>query len=475
MPKPLVLNPDRLFSSDPAQRAVARELYASVKDFPILSPHGHTDPQWFADNAAFGNATELLLAPDHYIYRMLYSQGIAMDDVGVGSKAGPSAADPREAWRIFASNQHLFRGTPTAMWTSHVFGHLMGFEEALDASTADLYFDRIGELLASDAYRPRALFERFNIELLATTESPTDTLEHHARIKASGWPNGTFKGRVVTAYRPDPVIDAEHEDFHDKLKIFAELTGEDVHSWKGYLNAHRQRRAFFMTMGATSTDHGHPTAQTANLSHGDAKELFHRVLKKNVSAEDAELFRAQMLTEMARMSLDDGLTMQIHPGSYRNHNRSVFDTYGRDKGADIPLPTNYVHGLKPLLDAFGNEKNLTVILFTLDETVYARELAPLAGHYPILKLGPSWWFHDSPEGMTRFREQVTETAGFYNTVGFNDDTRAFLSIPARHDVARRIDANFLGRLVVEHRLTAEDAADTIKDLTYNLPKAAYKL
>ena len=277
MPKPLVLNPDRLFSSDPAQRAVARELYASVKDLPILSPHGHTDPQWFADNQPFGNATELLLAPDHYIYRMLYSQGIAMDDVGVASKAGPSKADPREAWRLFASNQHLFRGTPTSMWTSHVFGQVMGFDQTLDASTADLYFDRIGELLASDAYRPRALFERFNIELLATTESPTDTLEHHAKIKASGWPNGTFKGRVVTAYRPDPVIDAEHEDFHDKMKLFAELTGEDVHSWKGYLAAHRQRRAFFMTMGATSTDHGHPTAQTANLSNSDAKELFHRV------------------------------------------------------------------------------------------------------------------------------------------------------------------------------------------------------
>jgi glucuronate isomerase len=280
---------------------------------------------------------------------------------------------------------------------------------------------------------------------------------------------------VVTAYRPDPVIDAEHEDFHDKLKLFGELTGEDVYSWKGYLAAHRQRRQFFMTMGATSTDHGHPTAQTANLSAAEAEALFKRILAADVSAADAELFRAQMLTEMARMSLDDGLVMQIHPGSFRNHNRKIFEKYGRDKGCDIPLPTNYVHALKPLLDAFGNEKTLTVILFTLDETVYSRELAPLAGHYPILKLGPSWWFHDSPEGMTRFREQVTETAGFYNTVGFNDDTRAFLSIPARHDVARRIDANFLARMVVEHRMTAEDAADTIKDLTYNLPKAAYKL
>lgn len=470
MTKPLSLNGDRLFSSDPAQRAVARDLYNLIKDFPILSPHGHTDPSWFADNLPFENATALFLAPDHYIYRMLYSQGIDMRAVGVGSRAGPSDADPRAAWHIFAQNQHLFRGTPTSMWMRHVFGQIMGFDVLLDESTADFYFDRIGELLASDAYRPRALFERFNIELLATTEGPTDTLEHHQKIKDSGW-----KGRVVTAYRPDSVIDPEHEDFHDKLKQFGELTGEDVYDWTGYLRAHRIRRDVFMKHGATSTDHGHLTARTANLSPADSEALFRRVTGPNVTAEDAELFRAQMLTEMARMSLDDGLTMQIHPGAYRNHNLKVFETYGRDKGCDIPLPVDYVHDLKPLLDAFGNEKNLTVIVFTMDETSYARELAPLAGHYPILKLGPSWWFHDSPEGMTRFREQVTETAGFYNTVGFNDDTRAFLSIPARHDVARRVDANFLARLVCEHRLELDDAAQVIKDLTYNLPKAAYKL
>jgi glucuronate isomerase len=470
MAKPLLVHEDRLFSSDPTQRGIARELYALVKDYPILSPHGHTDPSWFADNENFGNATELFLAPDHYIYRMLYSQGIAMEDVGVGSRSGPSKADPRAAWRIFAANQHLFRGTPTAMWMSYVFSKIMGFEVQLGEDTADLYFDRIGELLASDAYKPRALFERFNIELLATTEGPTDTLEYHAKIKASGW-----KGRVVTAYRPDPVIDPEHEDFHSRLDLFADLTGEDVRDWSGYLAAHRKRRAFFMTMGATSTDHGHPTARTANLSRAEAEALFRRVLQPDVTPADAELFRAQMLTEMARMSLDDGLTMQIHPGAWRNHNKAVFDAFGRDKGCDIPMQTGYVEALKPLLDAFGNEKNLTVILFTLDETSYARELAPLAGHYPILKLGPSWWFHDSPEGMTRFREQVTETAGFYNTVGFNDDTRAFLSIPARHDVARRIDANFLARLVAEHRLELNEAAEVIKDLTYNLPKAAYKL
>ncbi|HEX7799057.1 MAG TPA: glucuronate isomerase [Asticcacaulis sp.] len=470
MAKPLLVHEDRLFSSDPSQRGIARELYALVKDYPILSPHGHTDPAWFADNHNFGDATELFLAPDHYIYRMLYSQGIAMEDVGVGGRSGPSKADARTAWRLFAKNWRLFRGTPTAMWMSYVFNKIMGFEVQLGEDTADFYFDRIGELLASDAYKPRALFERFNIELLATTEGPTDTLEHHAKIRASGW-----KGRVVTAYRPDPVIDPEHEDFHAKLDLFADLTGEDVRGWSGYLAAHRKRRDVFMTMGATSTDHGHPTARTANLPRAEAEALFARVLRPDVTAADAELFRAQMLTEMARMSLDDGLTMQIHPGAWRNHNKAVFDTFGRDKGCDIPMQTGYVEELKPLLDAFGNEKNLTVILFTLDETSYARELAPLAGHYPILKLGPSWWFHDSPEGMTRFREQVTETAGFYNTVGFNDDTRAFLSIPARHDVARRIDANFLGRLVAEHRLELDEAAEVIKDLTYTLPKAAYKL
>jgi glucuronate isomerase len=280
---------------------------------------------------------------------------------------------------------------------------------------------------------------------------------------------------VVTAYRPDPVVDPEHEDFTLEIERFGQLTGQDVQSWSGYLQAHRMRRAAFMEMGATSTDHGHPTAQTANLSQAQAEALFAKVLGGVFTPADAELFRAQMLTEMARMSLDDGLVMQIHPGSFRNHNRGLHGAFGRDKGADIPTRTDYVRALKPLLDRFGNEPGLSIIVFTLDESTYARELAPLAGHYPVLKLGPAWWFHDSPEGMRRFREQTTETAGFYNTVGFNDDTRAFLSIPARHDVARRVDAGFLARLVAEHRLDEDDAAETIIDLAYNLPKRAYKL
>jgi glucuronate isomerase len=441
-----------------------------VKDLPIISPHGHTDPAWFASDAPFANAAELLLAPDHYLYRMLYSQGVPLEALGVPSRRGPSGADPRAAWRLFAANQRLFRGTPSALWLSHVFAEVFGFDVALSEETADLYFDRIGEALATPGFRPRALFERFNIEVLATTEAPTDALAHHEAIRASGW-----KGRVVAAYRPDPVVDPEHEDFPAELARFAEITGQDVRSWGGYLEAHRLRRAAFKAMGATSTDHGHPTAATADLPQIEAEALFRRVTGGTFSPADAELFRAQMLTEMARMSLDDGLVMQIHPGSFRNHDRWVHGVFGRDKGADIPQPTDYVRALKPLLDRFGADPRLSVIVFTLDESAYARELAPLAGHYPVLKLGPAWWFHDSPEGMRRFREQTTETAGFYNTVGFNDDTRAFLSIPARHDVARRIDAGFLARLVTEHRLDEDEAAETAVDLAYHLPKRAYKL
>jgi glucuronate isomerase len=314
------------------------------------------------------------------------------------------------------------------------------------------------------------LFERYNIEVIATTENPLDDLRHHKAILDSGW-----KGRVITAYRPDPVVDPEFEGFRDNLKTLADLTGEDCFSWKGYLAAHRQRRAFFASMGATSTDHGHPTALTADLSFADAEALFRRVTSSEVSAADAELFRAQMLTEMAGMSIDDGLVMQLHPGVFRNHNDQIFARFGRDKGADIPLPCEYVHALRPLLSKYGNHPAFTFIVFTLDETSYSRELAPLAGHYPAMKLGPAWWFNDSPEGMRRFREMTTETAGFYNTVGFNDDTRAFLSIPARHDVARRMDCGFLAQLVVEHRMEEWEAAELARDLAYNLAKAAYKL
>jgi glucuronate isomerase len=470
MAKKLALHADRLFPADPAVRAIARRLYGAVQNLPIISPHGHTDPAWFADDEPFSNAAELLLAPDHYLYRMLYSQGVPLASLGLPSRKGPSEADPREAWRLLARNFHLFRGTPSALWLSHVFSVVFGLEVVLDETTADHYFDVIGAALRMDAFRPRALFERFNIEVLATTESPLDPLAHHRKIQASGW-----RGRVVTTYRPDAVVDPEHEQFRAALGQFGELTGQDVHSWRGYLEAHRLRRAVFADAGATATDHGHPTARTADLSEAECERLLARVVSGRFTPDEAELFRAQVLLEMARMSLDDGLVMQIHPGAFRNHNRWLLEQYGRDRGADIPMRTEYVSALKPLLDRFGTDTRLSIILFTLDETTYSRELAPLAGHYPVLKLGPAWWFHDSPEGMLRFREQTTETAGFYNTVGFNDDTRAFLSIPARHDVARRVDCSFLARLVAEHRLDEDDAAKVAEDLAYRLPKAAYRL
>ena len=471
MPQPLRLNPDRLFPSDAETRAVARRLYAEVAGLPIVSPHGHTDPAWFARNEPWANPAELLITPDHYVFRMLFSQGVAMEDLGVPrADGGPVETDPRKIWRRFAERYHLFRGTPSRMWHDWVYSEVFGIDVRLSAETADHYYDVIDAALKTDAFRPRAMFERYNIEVIATTESPLDPLEHHAALQVSGW-----SGKVVTAFRPDPVMDPEFEGFHDNLDRLSAITGEDARSWEGYLAALRNRRAFFAAHGATSTDHGHPTARTADLPEPEIRALFARVAAGPVSPAEAELFRAHMLTEMARMSLDDGLVMQIHPGSFRNHNARVFETFGRDKGADIPTQTSYVADLKPLLDRFGSEPGLTIILFTLDETSYSRELAPLAGHYPALKLGPPWWFHDSPEGMRRFREQVTETAGFYNTVGFNDDTRAFLSIPARHDVARRMDCGWLAQLVVEHRIEEDEAHELARALTYDLVKAAYRL
>jgi glucuronate isomerase len=470
MPSKLSLHPDRLFPAEPSVRAIARSLYELVRSLPIISPHGHTDPAWFADNEPFANATELLLTPDHYLYRMLYSQGTKLEQLGVPARQGRTDADPREAWRLFAKNYYLFRGTPSTLWLNHVFAEVFGIDVALDESTADRYYDTINRALQEPGFRPRALYERFNIEVLSTTESAIDRLDLHHKIRASGW-----KGRIVPTYRPDNVIDAEHEQFKFALEEFGQMTGEDVYTWRGYLNAHRGRRAAFAGAGATATDHGHLTPRTADLSEPECQRLFAKIIAGDFTPADAELFRAQMLLEMARMSLEDGLVMQLHPGVARNHNEQLFQQFGRDKGADIPTAVDYVQALKPLLNRFGNEPRLTLILFTLDETTYSRELAPLAGHYPILKLGPAWWFNDSPEGMMRFREQTTSTAGFYNTVGFNDDTRAFLSIPARHDVARRIDCAYLARLVSEHRLEEDEARRVVVDLAYRLPKQAYRL
>jgi glucuronate isomerase len=463
----MLLHEDRLFPADGAARKVARALYEKVHNLPIISPHGHTQARWFASNEPFPDPATLFVQPDHYVFRMLYSQGVSMDDLGIGQ---PVIKDPRKVWRIFASHYYLFRGTPTRIWLDYAFQEQFGLKERLSEKTADLYYDTIDAKLRTPEFLPRALFERFNIEVLSTTDSPLDSLEDHQKIRASGW-----KARILPAFRPDSVVDPAYTGFAGLVAKLGEQNGEDTSTWKGYLNALSKARARFKTLGCTATDHGHPTARTADLPQSEAESLFSKVLAGKAGKEEQELFRAQMLTEMARMSVEDGLVMQIHPGAVRNHNKYVFEKYGRDMGGDIPGPTDFVHALRPLLDRFGNEKNLTIILFMLDESTISRELAPLAGHYPCLRLGPPWWFHDSPEGMMRFRELATESAGFYNTVGFNDDTRAFLSIPARHDVARRVDCAFLGRLVAEQRLDEDEAFEVAHDLTYGLVKKAYRL
>lgn len=463
----MLLHDDRLFPPDPTTRKIAKTLYQSVRSLPIVSPHGHTQAAWFADNQPFPDPATLFVQPDHYVYRMLYSQGITLEELEIGAQP---IQNPRRVWSLFASHYSLFRGTPTRLWLDFAFEELFGLTEPLSDKTADLYFDTISEKLLQPEFRPRALFERFGLEVLATTDSPIDSLSDVERLRNSGW-----QGRIIPTFRPDPVVDPDFAGFAANIATLGQQTGEDVGCWAGYLSALGKARARFRSLGATATDHGHPTAQTANLSTSQAEKLFSTVLTGQATAAERELFRAQMLTEMARMSLEDGLVMQIHPGAARNHNHKLYERYGRDVGADIPMPTNYVDALRPMLDVVGNEASLTIILFTLDETNFSRELAPLAGHYPCLRLGPPWWFLDSPEGMMRFREAATETAGFYNTVGFNDDTRAFLSIPARHDVARRVDCAFLARLVAEHRLREDEAMEVAKDLTYNLVKKAYRL
>lgn len=462
-----MLHPDRLFPADPGTRDLARQIHDSTRDLPIVSPHGHVDARMLAANEPIGDPAVELVTRDHYLLRMLYSQGIPMESLGVGRLGG---GDGRTVWRNFASHYHLFRGTPSRQWLDHTLGVVFEINERLTANSADSIYDELSSKLADESFRPRALIDRFNIDFLATTDAATDDLESHSVIAASG-----LHAKVVPTFRPDGVVDSEDPHFVSNLDTLAEMTGEDTTTWSGYLAALRERRAAFISAGATASDHGHPSAATADLSAADLEALFNRVRSGGVSAGDAELFRAQMLTEFAAMSLDDGLVLQIHAGSWRRHNPQLTAEFGSDMGADIPTPMNYVGALKPLLDRFGNEPDLMVVIYTLDESTYSRELAPLAGHYPALRLGPPWWFHDSPEGIRRFRQMTTETAGFANTVGFNDDARSLLTISARHDVSRRMDASFLAQLVAEHRLDLDEALEVAGELAYGLAARAFRV
>jgi glucuronate isomerase len=467
----LTLNNDRFFDPNPVIRRIARLLYNSVKKLPIVSPHGHVDPYIFVENKAFPNPTELFLIPDHYIFRMLYSQGIPMESLGIPLLNGsPTEKDARKIWKLFGDHYYLFRGTPTGVWLSYEFSVVFGIKKRFTGSTALEIYDQIDEKLQSSKFRPRALFEKFNIEALSTTDAATDTLEPHQKLRASGW-----KGKVIPCFRPDGVTNLKMKNWRQNIQLLGARVGKEITSCRLLIEALENRRAFFKSMGAVSTDHGVESPYTHELPPGEAEVIFQRALRGVSTDHDAALFTAHMLMEMARMSIEDGLVMQIHPGSDRDHNKKIFEKYGPDKGCDIPLQTEYTRNLKELLNKFGNDPRLTVIVFTLDETSYARELAPLAGHYPAMKLGPPWWFHDSIEGMTRFRSMVTETAGIHNTAGFNDDTRAFISIPARHDLSRRVDSNYLAGLVARHIVELDEAKQMSRDLAYGLVKNAYKL
>ncbi len=469
--EPLELHEHRFFDSDPAVRKIAVSLYEEVRNLPIVGPHGHVDPSLLAENRPFPEPTSLILIPDHYIFRMLYSQGISLESLGIPTWDGASVEDDaREIWQRFADHFFLFAGTPTGAWLNHELYHVFGIRCKLDHQSAMYVYESIREKLQSPEFLPRALFDRFKIEVLTTTDAATDTLEHHKAIRASGW-----KGNVIPCFRPDAVLAVAAPGWKDHISALERVCGWEINNYDDFIRALEDRRAFFKAMGAVSTDHAVLVPYTHALSQQEAERIFAHALAGQSNSEEEAQFQAHMLMEMARMSTEDGLVMQIHPGSFRNHNQAIFERFGLDKGADIPVQTEYTRNLRELLNAYGNDSRFTLVVFTLDETAYARELAPLAGHYPAMKLGPAWWFHDSIEGMTRYRQQVTETAGIYNTVGFNDDTRAFPSIPARHALARRVDANYLAGLVARHIIDMKDARRMARALAYDLVRKTYKL
>jgi glucuronate isomerase len=448
------LNPDRYFDSDPAIRRVARALYEETRDLPIVSPHGHVDPRILAENTPFPNPASLIVQPDHYILRLLYANGVPLESL--------LKAEPRRVWQLFAEHYYLFRGTPSGAWLDYELFEVFGIRDSVSGETAARVYDAIVEKLKSSEFRPRALFERFNIEVLATTDAATDSLEHHCAIRESGW-----KGRVIPTFRPDALFKIASPEWP--------VLAGDVRDYASFVRMLAERRAYFKQLGATATDHGVLEPYTALLPDEEAERLFQRGRKGQATLEDERRFTAHLLMEMARLSLADGLVMQMHPGALRDHNTPVFERFGPHMGGDIPVATEFTRNLRPLLNAYGNDPRFTLVLFTLDESTYSRELAPLAGHYPAVRLGPPWWFHDSMEGMRRFRERTTETASIYKTAGFNDDTRAFCSIPARHDLARRMDANFLGGLVARHVIDESDARSMARALAYELVKTTYRL
>ncbi len=463
-------DPLRYFA--PEHRSLAFELYAPISNLPLICPHGHVDPRLFADpDYQFGSPVDLLIIPDHYIFRMLYSQGIKLEALGIPRVDGGAVeADHRRIWQTVCDHWHLFRGTPTGVWLRDELRGVFAIDIKINGENAQPIYEALSAKLAQPEFRPQALFERFNIEVLATTDAATDALTYHQTIRDSGW-----RGRVIPTFRPDAVVNIGTPGWRANIDALTEMSGVTVKDFKTYIMALEKRRWFFKALGATATDHAAVSAYTESLSDGAAQALFDRALQGKADERDALRFTGHMLIEMARMSLEDGLVMQMHVGSRRDHNPAIYRDFGVNMGADIPVQTEWTYALKPLLDRFGTDPRLTLILFTLDETTYSRELAPLAGHYPILRLGPPWWFFDSFNGMRRYFDNVIETAGIYNTAGFNDDTRAYPSIPARHDLWRRQAADWLAGMVARQFIDMDDARDLMTALAYGLAKQTYRL
>ena len=465
MPTPQRREADRLFPSDPNIRAIARDLHQRVASAPIVSPHGHVPARWIAQDQPFSDPTDLLISHDHYVTRLLHASGVGLEELGVGS----AAVEPRAAWRTLAANWRSFAGTAAGYWMEEELAEVLGIREALAPESADRIYEQIQARLDEPGFRPRALLDRFGIEILATTDDPLDDLAHHVAIAKAGV--GT---RVVPTFRPDRYLDPESVEFGAAVENLLGATGQPG-SFAGYLAALQDRREYFLRHGAVSADHGVEEPVALDLTPGEADRHFQHILAGTADESVHRAFRAHMLMQMARMSVEDGLVMTVHAGVIRNHSAATFRRFGPDTGSDFPRRTDFVNALRPLLDRFGLERDFHLVLFAVDEAVYSREIAPMASFYPSVYVGAPWWFLDAPDAMARVRSAVTETAGFSRGSGFIDDTRAFLSIPARHDTARRADAGFLARLVVEGRISTSSAEAIIDDIVGPQPKRVFKL
>jgi glucuronate isomerase len=463
----LNLTSDRLLPSDPATRRIARALYETVKDAPIISPHGHVDPALLLEDGPFTDPADLLIVPDHYVLRLLHAHGVGLEALGRGTRTAPA----REVWRRFAELWHVFAGTPVRVWLEDTLHSVFGLTEHPSASNADSQFDAITDWISAPGSRPRALFDRFGIDVLATTDDPVDSLASH-RAMAD---DPTFTGRMLPTFRPDRFLDPSRADWKDALTALHASSGIDTGTSRGLVAALENRRAHFRAHGATATDTGVVSAWAVRLSDAKRERIHRAAMTGSITDEEAAAYRAHMLWELARMSSEDGLVMQLHPGVLRNHHRATLNTFGPDSGHDLPLSTQYTEPLREVLNDFGTNQTFRLVLFTVDETSFARDIAPLAGFYPSVFVGAPWWFLDSPNGIRRFREAVTDSAGFYKTSGFIDDTRAFLSIPARHDVSRRMDAGWLATLVTDGRLDEEEAAKIADDLVDAIPRSVFRV